>query len=381
MGDGPRLIVLQPTPYCNIVCSYCYLGHRDERRLMSDDVIDAVREKIFRRLSKEAAPTVVWHAGEPTAAPISWYEKAYGRFADAAPPRTRFAMQSNGIAIDERWIDLFRRTRTTVSLSIDGPQRFHDQRRRTRNGGPTWGMAVRGLTRLRQAGFQPRVITVLHPDGLDCASDYFIFYRDHGVTEVSFSIDELEGANRASSFAGRDHKAAVTHFLVTLLELAYRDGYPLRVREIERIAEVLAGTPSPENEMIEPWATIVVAADGRVSTFSPELTEVVARQYGDFVFGNILHGEIEQFARTDMFGLVAEQVAAGVDACRSSCRYFDICGGGSPVNKFCEKNDLAATETEYCRLTTQASADALTSFLSLTAAHRIAPASSLARTS
>jgi uncharacterized protein len=73
----PRLIVLQPTPYCNINCSYCYLGHRDDRRLMPMAVIDGVREKIFRKLAPDAAPSVVWHAGEPTMAPIEWYDDAY----------------------------------------------------------------------------------------------------------------------------------------------------------------------------------------------------------------------------------------------------------------------------------------------------------------
>src|SRR5262249_1720353 len=69
---APRLIILQPTPYCNISCSYCYLGSRDDRRLMPRKVVDAVRDKIFSRLAPDAAPTIVWHAGEPTTAPISW---------------------------------------------------------------------------------------------------------------------------------------------------------------------------------------------------------------------------------------------------------------------------------------------------------------------
>jgi|SRR4030081_2880087 len=120
----PRLIILQPTPYCNINCSYCYLNHRDDKRLMSQEVVEALREKIFCRLPPQSAPIVVWHAGEPTAAPIEWYEYAYSRLLDVAPARTGFAMQSNGIAINDRWIELFRRTNTNVSLSIDGPQRF-----------------------------------------------------------------------------------------------------------------------------------------------------------------------------------------------------------------------------------------------------------------
>jgi uncharacterized protein len=359
----PRLIILQPTAYCNINCSYCYLRHRDDKRLMSREVVEALRDKIFCRLPPQSAPVVVWHAGEPTAAPVEWYEYAYSRLLDVAPPRTGFAMQSNGIAINERWIELFRRTHTNVSLSIDGPQRFHDARRRTRNDRPTWRLASKALKRLQDAGFDPSVITVLHPDGLEYPEDYYAFYRDHGITQISFSIDELEGANMTSSFAGRDFKAAMTAFLVAMLEQAYRDDYPLNIREIERIAQRLAGVELSENEQVEPWAALVVAVDGSVSTFSPEFMEVRAPAYDNFVFGNILDGNLEDFAQAPAFLRADREVAQGIAACKKSCRYFAVCGGGSPVNKLSEKGDMTVTETDFCRLTTQASADALLHFL------------------
>jgi uncharacterized protein len=359
----PRLIILQPTPYCNINCSYCYLGHRDDKRLMSRDVVEAVREKIFRHLPAQSAPIVVWHAGEPTAAPIEWYEYAYSRLSDVAPVRTGFAMQSNGIAINDRWIDLFRRTNTNVSLSIDGPEHFHDARRRTRNDRPTWKLGTRALRRLQAAGFDPSVITVLHPDGLARPEDYYAFYRDFGITQISFSVDELEGANKSSSFAGKDFKGAITTFMLAMLEQAYRDSFPLHIREVERIAQRLAGVELSGNEQVEPWAAIVVAADGSISTFSPEFMEVTAPEYDDFVFGNILDGALDDFSETEVFERCARDVAAGVAACRSTCRFFDLCGGGSPVNKFSERGDLRATETDFCRLTTQTSADALLAFV------------------
>jgi len=369
----PRLVVLQPTPYCNINCSYCYLAHRDDRRLMAPEVIEAVREKIFSRIARDASPSVVWHAGEPTAAPIRWYEHAYERLLDVCPPRAAFAMQTNGIAIEQKWIDLFRRTNTQVSVSIDGPQRFHDARRRTRNDQPTWDLAVRGLRRLQDGGFSPSVITVLHPDGLAAPDEYYAFYRDYSITHVNFSIDEAEGANQKSAFAGGD-KERIAAFLLGLLEYAYRDGFPLCVREIERIAHVLAGAEPWANEQIEPWATIVVAADGSVSTFSPELTEVAAPRYGGFVFGNILSGDLEDFGAMAAFAHASRDIAAGVAACRSTCRYFAVCGGGAPVNKFCENGRLDSTETAFCRLSIQAAADALLEFIKRRRPQDVAPA-------
>jgi uncharacterized protein len=359
----PRLIVLQPTPYCNIRCTYCYLGNRDDRRLMADSVIEAIREKIFANLAPDAAPTVVWHAGEPTAAPISWYEHAYKRLRDVTPPAASFAMQSNGIAIDENWIELFRRTNTSVSLSIDGPQHFHDMRRRTRNDKPTWHLAVGALRRLQNAGFEPNVICVLHSDGLARPDAYYEFCRDHMITQISFSIDELEGANRASSFSARDYKQDVTDFLAAILERAYAEGYPLHVREVERVAAVLTGIAASKNEQIEPWDTIVVAADGGVSTFSPELMEVSASEYPSFVFGNILEGSLQDFGATRLLKQTAQAITSGVDACRSGCPYFAVCGGGAPVNKISENGRLDSAETVFCRLSVQSAADALAAFI------------------
>jgi uncharacterized protein len=359
----PRLIVLQPTPYCNIRCTYCYLGNRDERSLMTNEIIEAIREKIFATLDADASLTVVWHAGEPTTAPIAWYEHAYDRLRDVTPSGARFAMQSNGIAIDENWIELFRRTNTSVSLSIDGPQHFHDLRRRTRNDKPTWHLAVGALRRLQDSGFEPNVICVLHPGGLARPDAYYEFCRDHSISQISFSIDELEGSNRTSSFSARDYKQGVTDFLAAILERAYAEGYPLHVREVERIATILTGSMASQNEQIEPWDTIVVAADGSVSTFSPELMEQSASAYRNFVFGNILEGGLQDFDAVPHLKRAAREIKDGVDACRSGCRYFAVCGGGAPVNKMSENGRFESAETDFCRLSVQSAADALIAFL------------------
>jgi len=330
---------------------------------MSSAVIEAVRDRILVKLPVDSTVGIVWHAGEPTAAPIAWYEKAYECLKPACPPGGNFAMQSNGIAIDERWIDLFRRTHTNVSLSIDGPERFHDLRRRTRNDRPTWHLAMRGLRRLQDAGLAVPVITVLHPDALSHVDEFFDFYRDNGIVDVSFSIDETEAAHLKSSFSTSDQKSRLVEFLRSMLTQSYRFRYPLHIREIERVASVLAGAKSRGNEQVDPWAAITVAANGNVSTFSPELMEVHAPEYKDFVFGNILLDDISSMERTNLFRSVSSAVSAGVALC-SSCRYFGVCGGGSPVNKYCERKSLAEAETEFCKLTTQASTDALLTFLS-----------------
>ena len=48
---------------------------------------------------------------------------------------------------------------------------------------------------------------------------------------------------------------------------------------------------------------------------------------------------------------------AGVEACRASCAYFGLCGGGAGSNKYWEHGRFDGTETQHCRYRIQLVAD------------------------
>lgn len=68
------LLVLQPSPFCNINCDYCYLPNRASKKWMSMQIIAATIEKVFAAELVFGPLTVIWHAGEPLAVPIVYYE-------------------------------------------------------------------------------------------------------------------------------------------------------------------------------------------------------------------------------------------------------------------------------------------------------------------
>jgi uncharacterized protein len=359
----PQLLILQATPYCNINCRYCYLHDRQDRRVMSDEVVDAICKKILANVAPDAAPTIVWHAGEPTVIPVAWYRRAHERLKAAAPHAAGFRIQSNGIAISNEWINFLRDTDTRIGLSIDGPQRFHDARRKTKTGGGTWTLVMKSLRRLQECGIEPNVISVLHPDFLSAADEFYSFYKDHEITDVSFSIDEAQGANRSSSFEKEDQKPAVTAFFVGLLARAFADRYPLRIRDIERMSNILAGNACLDNEQLEAWQVVVVAANGDVTTFSPEFLDLAPETHNNLRFGNILADDLHVIFKNERVTATQLEIRQGVEICRSSCRYFQVCGGGAPANKLAESDRLASGETVFCRHSIQSAADALIEFL------------------
>ena len=329
---------------------------------MSGPVLEAVAAKIVDRLKYPERTAIVWHGGEPTTAGLSWFRNAYAVLANARSKGIRFAIQTNGIAIDSAWLEFFSETDTSLGLSIDGPERFHDARRRTKSGGKTWWLAMRALKLAQSRGFQPNIISVISAQSIAEPQAFYDFYRSNRIYDISLSIDEAEGANAVSSYAGKNLRAEMVSFIANLLEWAWRDNYPLRIKEVERIGSILAGLTS-FNEQVVPWAMMTISAEGYVSTFSPELMEQKAPEFDNFRFGNVVSDEPRAWEHNPALRAFQSAVQGGVDECRASCRYFHVCGGGAPVNKVSERGSAGATETSYCRLTTQAAAEALAKFV------------------
>jgi uncharacterized protein len=356
-----RLLVLQSTPFCNIDCSYCYLPDRTARVRMPDGVLEAIAGKIFHSRLVGRELSVLWHAGEPLVLGPAYYENAFAILGKGAPASLALThkFQTNGTLVNRQWCEFFKAHHAVVGLSIDGPERFHDRYRRTRNGEGTFAKALRAIELMHAHELPFYVICVLTADSLDYAEEFFEFFQAQGATRVLFNMEEIEGSNRQSSLDRPGTEQRYKNFLSRYFDLLVQSGSAQLVRELhDTVSNILAHRRTPiYNVLTEPFATLTVDAAGNVSTFSPELLAARDERYGGFALGNLLTDEIEDLMRSPKFAGFAAEIAAGVEGCRQSCEYFGVCGGGSPSNKLAETGRLDTTETLYCRITVKAVTD------------------------
>lgn len=163
-----QLLILQPTPFCNINCDYCYLPHRQDRSRMALATVRMAARRLAEDGLAGSQLTVVWHAGEPLVLPPTYYEDAFGEIAAALGPscEVSHSFQTNGTLIDEAWCALLARHRTRIGISVDGPADLHDRHRRTRRGEGTHARVLEGMARLREHGIPFHVIAVITRDSL-----------------------------------------------------------------------------------------------------------------------------------------------------------------------------------------------------------------------
>jgi uncharacterized protein len=111
------------------------------------------------------------------------------------------------------------------------------------------------------------------------------------------------------------------------------------------------------NQQVEALAMLNVDCLGNVSTFSPELLGYKNAEYNDFLIGNVNTDSMEQMRDSRWLAAMQRDIDAGVAACRASCEYFSVCGGGAPMNKLYENGSFASTQTTFCSLIQMAAAD------------------------
>jgi uncharacterized protein len=364
MDHDPRrpwisLLVLQPSPFCNINCDYCYLPNRASKKRMPLEIVGATIEKIFAAELIPGPLTVIWHAGEPLAVPISYYEMAFDQIRRKAPAGAvvRHCMQSNGTLINERWCKFLRDQEVSIGLSIDGPADIHDAHRKTRSGRGSYQAAMEGLRLLKAHDIPFHVISVITQQALGRAEDIYHFFYDLEVSQLGFNIEEIEGENAKSSLTSSSQMAeSVEAFMMTIFRLQKSDGGRMRIREFDAALGKIQSRKSLRhfdfphfNEQVRPFGILNVDCDGNYSTYSPELLGMNLSPYGIFSFGNILTDDFVDAVESPKFRSVFADLQTGIKLCKDSCAYYGYCGGGAPANKYYENGSLATAETMFCR--------------------------------
>jgi uncharacterized protein len=348
-------LVVQPTPFCNINCSYCYLPQRDVTSVIQQSVVTTLFEKVFASGWTGEGLTVIWHAGEPLVVPVSFYETAFAAIEKMRPAalKLRHSFQTNGMLITSKWCDLFKKWDVGVGVSIDGPKHFHDAHRVTRSGRGTFDKTLAGIHLLKREHVPFHVISVLSQQALRAPREMLDFFLSEGIEDVCFNVEESEGDHVSDLFAADDAQASFKSFLSEFWRLSRQSGRISFVREVDGMLPRIfrPEQTAMRNAQVEPFGMMNVDCHGNVSSFSPELLGLKNADYGDFLVGNIRTDSLEQMHRSPTMTAMSRDIAAGVAACRDNCEYFSVCGGGAPINKLAENGSFTGTRTSFCSLT------------------------------
>ena len=351
-----ELLILQATSFCNLNCDYCYLPDRHLKNRLSLDLIEPIFTNLFASPFVKEDFTACWHAGEPLAVPVSFYETALRKIDELNRQlndnkyQITHSIQTNGTLINQVWCDLFKKYRVQVGVSLDGPAFIHDAHRLTRTGLGSHASTMRGIEYLRKNELEIQIIAVITQESLDYPDEIFNFFMENEITDVGFNVEELEGVNQSSSLQHSGTEKRFRTFMKRFWELTVQTKGSFKLREFERIGDLVYGNNRiTRHQLTTPFAIINIDTQGNFSTFDPELLAVKTDLYGDFILGNVLQDTFESVCHTEKFKRIYADISTGVELCRNTCQYFGVCGGGAASNKYWENGTFRSSETMACK--------------------------------
>ncbi len=84
MSKKTRLVVMQPTSFCNLNCSYCYVPNRQNTSRMSLDILELAIKCVFADKEYKKID-FLYHAREPMTVGMDFYKEAIRLIDKYAP--------------------------------------------------------------------------------------------------------------------------------------------------------------------------------------------------------------------------------------------------------------------------------------------------------
>jgi uncharacterized protein len=357
-----KLVVIQPTPFCNLNCRYCYLPQRSLNRQMSTQTLVRIFQALFSSSFMGDRLSCVWHAGEPLVLSIDFYQRAFQiqQQLNTKGVMVKNAFQTNATLINQEWCDFFLEHDVQLSISIDGPAYIHDVQRVDRKNRGTFEHVMRGIELLRANKIRYSAIAVITSDTVDHPEEFMRFFMEVQPTQLGLNPEEVIGSNEHSSLHTTIGIEKYKHFLQRLLTLDIQDHPYLPIRDFERLLRRFqSGQRHMHTDMNTPMSILNFDYEGNISTFSSELLSFTHPTYGSFTFGNVFDTPLDGILTHKKFIAMNESIQRGVAKCQESCEYFFLCGGGAPAYKLHENNSFDSAETNACRLQIKVTADVL----------------------
>lgn len=329
-------LIIKGTRWCNLRCTYCHDWAVGPNQRMSFPVLARTIAAALQDAEHDAVE-FIWHGGETTLLPRSFYEKAMLVQARFRRPRQaiRNQIQTNGTRLTPEWARFFRANRFEVGISLDGPPEIHNQYRRYASGRTSFDDVVRGIRLLQEYQVPLAVLMVIDEGAYALGPDrVFDFFLELGVSSYGVLFARPTNQPEAAPGTPTEHyidTARANRFLKRLYDRWLEHGDPrIHIRELAGLQDRLV---TRRNNVV---CTFAGGCLGRYYLVEPNGEVAHCDLFiGDprYTLGNVMTDDFAAIRRSaNLLELQTENERA-LQAMRS-CPEFKVCNGWCPHERY-----------------------------------------------
>ncbi|WP_330617870.1 radical SAM/SPASM domain-containing protein [Mobilitalea sibirica] len=308
-------ITIKPTNDCNMRCKHCY--HAEEG-FDSEMLNPAYAKKMIDIAVKEYEEIhIVFHGGEPTLWGLNNLVNVleYERSIEATNPNIKFKniIQTNGVLLNDEWINVFKEYSIVVGISYDGP---HNDDLRANS-----EVVYDNMLRMKEMGLSFGVLCVESAKSINNLEATYEWFNKEG-----FSFKVLALFMSGTALEHQEFEINIDEYVDNLAKVyrlwLYDKNCHISMRTFEDLLKV-----SDKLYCIQYGGScihnrICLNPNGDIYPCGRPYTD-------DFILGNIKDLELISDAfKTPAYKNLVDISAERAKQCREKCDYFGVCKGG-----------------------------------------------------
>lgn len=352
--EGLDTVLVKIASRCNINCSYCYVYNMGDdnwkqlQKFMSPDIIQALCDSLkdFVKNQKKCF-SVVLHGGEPFLLGSKKLDYLLNKLREVLPENYPISIQTNGILINNEILDVCSKYRSSIAVSIDGPELVHNKYRVTHKDAGTFKEVIDGFNVLTQhpdaAFLNAGLLAVIDP--LSNASEVYRFFKSLNAPSVDFLYKDGNHSKLPNNKASID-STEYGEWMVALLETYINDSEPIQIRILDDMLKVLlGGNVSKEGLGITDFAIVIIDTDGTIMKNDTLKSTYNGADRFQKPF-NIKDIKLRDFLKKEEFKAYQQMQRPTSKKCLG-CSELSVCGGGMILNRWKDENGFD-NPSVYC---------------------------------
>ena len=206
----PLSLLIKPASgNCNLRCKYCFYHSIAENRTMPSYgrmTLETLEILVKKALDQaDYSCTFAFQGGEPTLAGLDFYCKLieYVKLYNTKKIKVNYAIQTNGMVIDNEWAKFLHEYNFLVGLSLDGYKDLHDIMRVDVASKGTFNRVMNTVELFNKYKVEYNILCVVN-DYLAChVQKAYNFFKKNGFQYLQFipcldPLGEIPGGNEYS---------------------------------------------------------------------------------------------------------------------------------------------------------------------------------------
>lgn len=325
-----NLLIKPASGNCNMRCKYCFYADVAENRevfsygMMAEETLETIVKRSLQYAHREC--TFAFQGGEPTLRGLDFYRKLieYVNIYNKNSLTIHYAIQTNGMVIDDEWAEFLAKNKFLTGISLDGIQETHDYNRLSSNGSDTYKTVLHAIQLLKKHNAEFNILTVVNAQTAKRIGKIYGFYKRNNFNYQQYipCLDPIGEERGLHSYSLTPDQ--YEQFLKTRFDLWYNDvirGEFTYDRYFENLTGMLLGYAPESCGMIGHCTNqVVIESDGSVYPCDFYVMD-------QYKIGNLLTDDFDTINRNrENLGFIQESMKTEED-CRL-CKWLQLCRGG-----------------------------------------------------